>query len=83
MENYKHLKQDEYEKIIELLKIKPRFDKKATKLLHKMLNTEKVYKSLARLEKCLKNAKVFIFGAGPSLEDSIEQVKIFLSNNQT
>jgi len=48
-----------------------------------MLNDEKVTKSLVNLEKCLKNATVFIFGAGPSLENSIEQVKLFLKNNKT
>ncbi|MHA1126266.1 MAG: 6-hydroxymethylpterin diphosphokinase MptE-like protein [Candidatus Heimdallarchaeota archaeon] len=83
MDKYKQLEQNEYEKIIKLLDIKPRFDKKATKILHKMLNAERVNKSLMNLEKCLKNAIVFIFGAGPSLENSIEQVKSILANNQT
>jgi len=83
MDNYIHLEQDEYEIIIKLLNIKPGFDKKATKILHRMLNDEKVTKSLVNLEKCLKNATVFIFGAGPSLENSIEQVKLFLKNNKT
>ncbi|MHA1366847.1 MAG: 6-hydroxymethylpterin diphosphokinase MptE-like protein [Candidatus Heimdallarchaeota archaeon] len=71
MDNYIHLEQDEYEIIIKLLNIKPGFDKKATKILHRMLNDEKVTKSLVNLEKCL------------SLENSIEQVKLFLKNNKT
>ena len=83
MENYKQLEQDEYEKIIELLNIKPRLDKKATKILHKKLNPEKVNKSLQNLVKCLRDRTVFIFGAGPSLETAIKQIKPFLMKNKS
>lgn len=83
MNKYEQLEQEDYEKIIKLLDINPRTDKKATIILHKKLDEEKVNKSLLKLEKCLKNATVFIFGAGPSLENSIEQVKSFMVNNQT
>ncbi|MFQ5892214.1 MAG: 6-hydroxymethylpterin diphosphokinase MptE-like protein [Candidatus Methanofastidiosia archaeon] len=56
----------EYQNICKLLKIDPRKDEKATKILSELLRERKDY--LSDAIKVVKGKRIIIYGAGPSLE---------------
>lgn len=74
MRNYQSLDKNRYQDICLQLGIDPKLDRKATKLLNKLMNYKAIEKTIERLEQTLEGTIAFIFGAGPSLEDSINEI---------
>ena len=68
-----------YKKIAKEFNFKFNYEKESTDLLDKFLEKKKFF-SIKKLEKMIENKEVVIFGAGPSLEDSIEINKKTISN---
>jgi len=69
------LSKTDYQEICSLLNIDPSEDWRATKILSKMLTFWNVKKTKETLKKLIKGKIVLIFGAGPSLEETLEQLK--------
>jgi len=69
------LSKTDYQEICSLLNINPSEDWRATKILSKMLNFWNVKKTKETLKKLIKGKIVLIFGPGPSLEETLEQLK--------
>ncbi|RLI69738.1 6-hydroxymethyl-7,8-dihydropterin pyrophosphokinase [Candidatus Heimdallarchaeota archaeon] len=69
------LSKTDYQEICSLLNIDPSEDWRATKILSKMLTFWTVKKTKEALKKLIKGKIVLIFGAGPSLEETLEQLR--------
>ncbi|NHK30312.1 MAG: DUF115 domain-containing protein [Asgard group archaeon] len=82
MKNFLGLNKDDYAEICANLNIDPDTDYQATKLLSNKLRKYKVKKSLSKLHKILTEKIVFIFGAGPSLPKSIEELYPIIEKNR-
>ena len=82
MNNIVSLSKLEYQEICSILGINPKSDRKATKLLNKYMNFKNIESTLTRLYTLLENKTVFVFGAGPSLEDSIKEIESIITNHR-
>jgi hypothetical protein len=68
-----------YEKIAKDFDFKTDKERKSAELLDKLMKNKEIF-SLEKLEKIIKNKEIVIFGAGPSLEKSIDLHKIVINN---
>ncbi|MHA1156290.1 MAG: 6-hydroxymethylpterin diphosphokinase MptE-like protein [Candidatus Heimdallarchaeota archaeon] len=75
MVEYEKLTLDEYNEICSLLNIDPQTDISSVEFLHKRLNKRKMKTAYNKLEKKISNRIIFIFGAGPSLNSSLNKVQ--------
>ena len=70
----------EYKEICGLLEIDPKSDLESTILLDKKLRKISTKKNLVCLKKKVKGKSVFIFGAGPSLNNALKETKQIISD---
>ena len=68
-----------YKKILKEFNFKESEDKKSAKLLDNLLSNKPIF-SLDELRQLIKGKQVFVFGAGPSLENSIIKNKNFFDS---
>jgi len=80
MKQLVQLRKEDYEQICSLLNIDPETDLKATEVLHSRLTHQTVRKTFRKLKSTIKNKIVLLFGPGPSLESSIEQLLTLVKN---
>jgi uncharacterized Rossmann fold enzyme len=74
MTSFHGLSISDYKEICSQLNIEPETDFEATAILSRKLSKRKVQKTLKKLEQILAFKNVFIFGAGPSLPESIDKL---------
>lgn len=72
-------KQD-YEQICSLLSIDPETDLVGTNVLHSNLSYQSVRKTFRKLKSLIKNRNILVFAPGPSLSNSLEQLRVLLKN---
>jgi uncharacterized Rossmann fold enzyme len=68
-----------YEEIAEDLNINIKEDNEATKTFNKILNKKKIDNDIKKLENIIFNKEVVVFGAGPSLKNSIQKHYTFIN----
>jgi len=74
------LRKKEYEQICSMLNIDPKTDLIATHVLHSRLTHQAVRKTFRKLKSTIQHKIVLLFGPGPSLESSIEQLLTLVKN---
>ncbi|MBN1330589.1 MAG: DUF115 domain-containing protein [Candidatus Heimdallarchaeota archaeon] len=82
MKKYLSLSKEDYNQICMKLAIDPKTDSLVTRYLSRRLNWVKIYLSIRVLRSRLKNKKALIFGAGPSLPETITKISSFISTNR-
>lgn len=80
MRQYKQLRKKDYKQICSMLIIDPKIDLIATHVLHSRLSYLAVRKTFRKLKSTIKHKIVLLFGPGPSLESSIEQLLTLVKN---
>jgi len=65
----------DYQEICSLLELEPKADRTATKFLSTLLTTKQVRRATKILEKIIRGKLVLLFGPGPSLEESLQQLE--------
>lgn len=80
MKKYRQLRKKDYEEICSMLSIDPETDLIATHILHSRLTHLTVRKTFRKLKSIIKDKIVLLFGPGPSLENSIEQLLTLVKN---
>ncbi len=71
---------DIYYKIAEDLKIKYEEDKKSTFILNNILENNSNLYSLKKFRELIEDKEIIIFGAGPSIENSLKKYQDFIKN---
>jgi uncharacterized Rossmann fold enzyme len=69
-----------YKKIIQDLGIKTEEDYKASTILDNIIDKRNQKSNIKKIEDLIKNQDVIVFGAGPSLENSIKKNLSFIKN---
>lgn len=69
-----------YKKIAKDLKINIDEDKKASKIFNQMLKVRKNHNNIKNLKELIYDNEIIVFGAGPSLKNSIIKYKKFIEN---
>lgn len=81
MVEYEKLTFDEYNEICSLLNIDPETDISSVKFLDKKLNKQKMKAAYEKLNKKISNRIIFIFGAGPSLNSSLNRIQPIMESH--
>ncbi len=76
------LSKKDYQEICRKLGIDSSTDNKATKTLHNLLNQKYVKEAIKKLKTKINGRIVLIFGAGPSLVNTIDDVKPILKSSE-
>jgi hypothetical protein len=69
-----------YEKILADLKIDSKMDEKASNILEDFFKKRQVKNTCKNLKLLIENKDIFVFGAGPSLENSLINIEMDLKN---
>ncbi len=82
MDEYEKLTIDEYNEICSLLNIDPQTDISSVKLFDGKLNEQKMLAAYKNLYEKISNRIVFIFGAGPSLNSSLDRIQSIIEKHR-